>query len=208
MGGSQNPGPTTVENRRAVDLPGPGAVQQQQGSAGTNQPQAPGPRLVGWPRKIEWREFPNVKARPSGAEEDAQIRSEGVLDTNIRPQQEKGRFRIPAITIRVTVVRADTWVVQDKRSDALLAHEQRHFDIAGLIGREMGTALLAIRAADMAELQQEVTRNLEHYGDQAKKIDKEYDDETENGRNADKQRQWEKKIQDCMDNGTRLAPAP
>lgn len=29
MGGSQNPGSATVENRRAGDLPGPGAVQQQ-----------------------------------------------------------------------------------------------------------------------------------------------------------------------------------
>lgn len=208
MGGSQNPGPTTVENRRAVDLPGPGTAQQQQGSEGTNQPQAPGPRLVGWPRKIEWREFHNVRARPSGVEEDAQIHSEGTPDTNIRPQLENGRFRIPAITVRLTVVRDDTWVVQDKKTDALLAHEQRHFDITGLIGREMGTALLAIRAADMAELQQEVTRILEHYRDQAEKLTTQYDDETEHGRNADKQRQWEKKIQDCMDNGTRLASAP
>ena len=208
MGGSQNPGPTTVENRRAVDLPGPGTVQQQQGSGGDNQPQAPGPGLVGWPRKIGWREFPNVKSRPPGVQEDAQISSEGAPDTNIRPQQKNGRFLIPKITVRFTVVHDDTWVVQDKKTDALLAHEQRHFDITGLIGREMGTAMLAIRAADMAELQQEVTRILEHYREQAKKLTEQYDDETEHGLKADKQRQWEKKIQDCMDNGTRLAPAP
>lgn len=208
MGGSQNPGPTTVENRRAVDLPGPSAVRAQQAPVGGNQPQSPGPRLVGWPRAIKWKEFTPIKSRPPGEKEDAQIHSEGVPDTNLRPQPENGRFRIPKITVRFTVVRDDTWVVQDKKTDVLLAHEQHHFDITGLIGREMGTALLAIRAADMSELQREVTRILKHYRDQAEKLTTQYDDETEHGRNADKQRQWEQKIQDRIDNGTRLAVAP
>ena len=208
MGGSAIPGPTTIENRRAVDAPGPGAGFQQNGPTGA-QPQAPAPRLVGWPRAIQWREFRNITARPSGVNEDAQISSEGVPDTNIRPQLENGRFRIPAITIRLTIVQNDTWVVADKKSDDLLVHEQGHYDITGLLGRELGDALLAIRAADMAELQREVARILEHYRDQSEKLTKQYDEtDTDNGRNADEQQRWNKKLEDCIKNGARLAPAP
>jgi predicted secreted Zn-dependent protease len=140
--------------------------------------------------------------------EDASIHSEGELDTNIRPQKENGRFRIPAITIRFKVMPEDTWVVKGKQTDDLLDHEQRHYDITGLLGKELGEGLLALRAASVTELQAEVTRYMTHYRDQGEKITKQYDGETKHGADRDEQRRWNQKIEDCMKNGARLAPAP
>ena len=208
MGGGQVPGPTTIENRQAVDPPGPGVVRTQQAPVGGNQPQSPGPRLVGWPRKIEWREFTPLDERPPGEKEDAAIHSEGRPDTDIRPQKENGRFRISAITIRLVVIREDTWVVKGKQSDTLLVHEQGHFDITGLVGRELGEALLAIRSESVPDLQREVNRIIEHYRDQAEKLTTQYDTETDHGRKPDEQERWNKKLDDCIKNGKRLAPAP
>jgi predicted secreted Zn-dependent protease len=163
---------------------------------------------VGWPRKITWDEFQKPDKRPPGEKEDASIHSEGELDTNISPQLEKGRFRLPAITIRVEVMAQDTWVVKDKMSDDLLNHEQGHYDITGLLGKELGEGLLALRAASVTKLQAKVTRYMTHYRDQEEKIDKRYDAETDHGRKADQQDRWNKKLDDCMKNGTRLAPVP
>ena len=172
MGGDQVPKPTSADNRQAVDQPGPGAIRAQQAPVGANPPQLPTPRIVDWPRKIDWKEFSPIDHQPPGIKESAQIHSEGQPDTNIRPQKENGRFLIPAITIRLVVLKDDTWVVNGKQSDALLNHEQGHFDVTGLIGRELGEAFLAIRAESVPKLQKEITRILAHYWDQAYKLTK------------------------------------
>ncbi len=210
MGGCRVPGPTCSD---AVEARG--GNQTRGGSApprptGTNTSQsAPGGGVIsGWPRAIAWSEFREISKRPDGVLEDAQIHSEVSSPSRLSVTRENGQFRLPNYPAKLDVVPDDTWVVTGTKSDALLAHEQVHFDITGLSGRDMVREMLALRAPTTDELQRAVTRITERYQQLASELTKKYDDETNHGRNADQQKRWAAHIKDCVDNDKRLSAPP
>lgn len=167
-----------------------------------------GPRLTGWPRQIAWSEFQDVAKRPSGVNEDAQIDSQSRQPERVGVARKQGQFRLGNFTVTLTVVRENSWVVANQKSETLLAHEQGHFDITGLVARDLVKALGALRVTTTDELQREVTRLFEAYDAWAKSLSKQYDDETDHGRNAKKQADWESRIRTCIQQGTSLGTPP
>jgi hypothetical protein len=99
-------------------------------------------------------------------------------------------------------------VVTGQKSDTLLAHEQGHFNITGLVARDLVKALGALRVATTDELQREVSRLYQAYDGWAKDLSKKYDDETNHGRNTKSQADWESRIRTCMQQGTSLGVPP
>lgn len=166
------------------------------------------PQLHGWPRRIQWREFQDVASRPPGEHEDAQIHAEAILDDNVTICREGGRLRLGSFGVRVQVTESDSWVVTASKSDALLAHEQGHFDLQGLDARQLMNDLAALRASSAEELQRLVTERIERSRTDAQAMSDRYDSEAEtnHGRNAEKQRQWEAAIRSAMDSGRAFAP--
>lgn len=162
--------------------------------------------ISGWPRSIAWSEFAERNSRPAGISEDAQIHSEAVLSSDVTIERENGKLRLGSFTVKIEIVSDDTWVIRGKASAALLAHEQGHFDITGLSGRDTMEDLKALRARTAAELQQKVDRVLRKGEESAKKLTENYDTETNHSQNTKAQGEWEKKIQDAIKNGTRLNP--
>jgi len=113
--------------------------------------------------------------------------------------RENGLFRLPNYPAKLEVVRDDTWAVAGTKNNDLLAHEQVHFDITGLSGRDMVREMLALRAKSPQELQRQVTRITERYQRLGNDLTEKYDRETNHSRNVDQQKRWAAHIKDCMD---------
>lgn len=212
MGYSRTPGPTSetvamdspnpVAPPKWWDEPGPVGMKGGGGTCGS------APRLRGWPRQIQWREFQDVASRPSGEHEDAQIHAEAILDDDVSICSERGRLRLGSFGVRVQVTETDSWVVTSAKSDALLAHEQGHFDLQGLDARKLMNDLAALRADNATELQRLVTERIERSRTEAQAMSNRYDSEaeTDHGRNAERQRLWEAAIRTAIESGRDFSP--
>src|ERR1051325_8328157 len=91
------------------------------------------------PQRLSWHDFRRVDELPDSSE-NAQIAPELNLPPRVAPVRGRdNKFRLPSFTIRVTLNRHDTMVVDDPdvMTDALLNHERGHLNIAFLIARQM-----------------------------------------------------------------------
>jgi hypothetical protein len=204
MGGGSVPGPETGQQNRRVTGVAPTGGGGIQGPVAARDGVQQNLRITGWPRDIEWTEFRHVSARPAGEDEDAQINpvTEG---GDARTVRERGQWKLAELRLEVVVNRDDSWVVQSKKSDALKAHEQGHFDIHGLIaGRDMLEALRALRDRSSDRLGRSVARAMERHRQRAQQMSDTYDDDTEHGLNATRQAAWERQIQNAIDNNSSL----
>jgi hypothetical protein len=193
--------PNPVAPPKWWDLPGP--VGMKGGDACGSAP-----RLRGWPRQIQWREFQDVSSRPAGEHEDAQIHAEAILDDNVSVCRERGQLKLGAFGVRVQVTESDSWVVTSAKSDALLAHEQGHFDLQGLDARKLMNDLAALRASSAEELQRLVRERIDRSRTDAQAMSDRYDSEseTDHGRNAGRQRLWEAAIREAIESGGAFTP--
>jgi hypothetical protein len=160
--------------------------------------------VSGWPRALTWDDFSDLESRPADAEgnENAQIHCEINQPERVSVSREGGQRRVSSLTVTIGIVRADNWVVRSAKTPELLSHEQGHYDITGLMGRDMGNEILAARAGSLEDLQQQVTDIIERYRQRARDLNSRYDTETGGGRNRDAQRRWDERIRSCMSNGT------
>ena len=166
------------------------------------------PRLRGWPRAVSWRgDFPDEREeRPSDEDEDAQIHAEAILDDETTACRTDGLLRLGRFTVRLRVSADQTWVVRSAKTDALLAHEQGHFDICGIDARQVMQDLVALRAQDGDELGGMVQDRLQRSRIDAQAMSDRYDEETDHGRTADAQRRWETAIREAIEGGHALRP--
>jgi hypothetical protein len=160
---------------------------------------------TGWPRTLTWSDFPEVSSRPSAADEDAQIHCEVSQPERVSVTREGGQFRVTALTVNITILREDSWVVTSQKTASLLSHEQGHYDITGLMGRDMGNEILAARARTVDGLQEQVTRIIERYRQRSQELNDLYDTQTNHSRNRDAQARWDERIRASMTNGTRFS---
>lgn len=167
-----------------------------------------GPKLTGWPRQISWDEFKALSTRPAGEKEDAQIDTQTAQPDRVVVARDQGRFRLGNFEVALKVVRNNSWVVTSQKSDALLSHEQGHFDITGLVARDLVKALGALRVSTTDELQREVSRLYEAYRTWGQQLSDEYDEKTNHGRDATVQSDWESRIRTCIQQGTSLGTPP
>jgi hypothetical protein len=160
--------------------------------------------LSGWPRALTWDDFRELESRPSDAEgdENAQIHSDVNQPERVRVAREGGQQRVSALTVTISIIRADTWVVRSAKAAALLSHEQGHYDITGLTGRDMGNEILAARAGTLEDLQRQVTDIIERARQRAQDLNARYDTETGGGANRDAQRRWDERIRSSISSGT------
>lgn len=160
-----------------------------------------------WPRSLTWDDFRGLAARPADAEgdENAQIHAEARQPERIAVVNESGVRRVTSLTVNIEIVRDDTWVVNSAKSDALLSHEQGHYNIMGLMGRDMGDEILAARAPSAAALQEQITAIIERYRERGRELTRQYDTDTRGGANREAQARWDQAIQTAMTSGTRFS---
>jgi hypothetical protein len=163
-------------------------------------------QVTGWPRNLTWSDFPEVDSAPDGSDENAQIHAEITQPSNVSVVNEHGQVRVSALTVNLSVARSDCWVVRSAKADDLLSHEQGHFDITGMMGRDLGAEIMAARASSTADLQTAVTAIIQRYRTLATSLNDRYDVETNHGRNRDAQARWDARIRSSMQSGARFTP--
>jgi hypothetical protein len=174
--------------------------------AGSGAPASGTLTLVGWPRNLSWDEFRELASRPADEHEDAQIHSEVEPPSQVGVTSERGVLRVTSLRIQLRTVREDNWVVKDRKSAELLSHEQGHYDLTGLLGRDSGNEILAARASTRDELQAKVRDIIEKYREQAKTWTERYDSETDHSRNRDAQKRWDDQFRSATTSGRPFSP--
>ncbi len=211
MGAGRTPGPIGLDDKPmhgTFDPQAPKGGFYSPTTLGKKDEPISGPRLTGWPRKISWNEFKEIGARLAGGNEDAQIETQTTQPDQVGVAREQGQFRLRNFAIKLNVIRDNSWVVTSLKTDTLLVHEQGHFDITGLVARDLVKALGALRVGTTDKLQREVSRLYEAYDAWAKSLSKQYDDETNHGRTTKAQADWESRIRTCIQQGTNLGTPP
>jgi hypothetical protein len=163
-------------------------------------------QMSGWPKSISWADFTELGARPPGENEDAQIHSEVDQPSQVSVTREGGVFRVSSLTVEIRVVAEDNWVVTSQKSNDLLSHEQGHYDLTGLLGRDMGNEIVAARGRSTDDLQAKVTRIIQTYRQRAKAWTERYDTETDHSRNRAAQKRWDDQMHSAMQSGARFSP--
>jgi hypothetical protein len=96
-------------------------------------------------------------------------------------------------------IKSKSWVKEEAKTDYLLNHEQRHFDIAEAGAREFRKNLKAAHFTS-ENFQNEVQKITREIDEKYKKIQAEYDKETNHSRIEEKQKEWNSKIDSMLKN--------
>lgn len=177
---------------------------------GTNEQ---GARLVGWPRKITWDEFTQLAAPPAGeyphgVDPAAETRVGWKTSDYIPHVLEQSQWRLGGFTLSLRI-ESDSWVVKGQMNESLLRHEQGHFDIIGLVARDLVKAWGKLSASTTEDLDRDFKRFYEVYRAHAVLLSKQqYEKQTNHGRNAKSQSEWESRIRTCIQQGTSLGTPP
>ena len=160
-------------------------------------------QLVGRVHRVQWSDFQGQV--PPNASLDAHIDTRAGLNYGYSTGAGGAAEIADNVTVTIHVRRQHSWAKksrinswpQQARSD-LLRHEQGHYDITALMGRDFFIELMALKGRSfpsLSALQTEVNRLGGVYDPQP--IHNKYDatSETDHGRNAASQRTWDGYIQ-------------
>lgn len=148
---------------------------------------------------LAWSDF--VETRDSLQDHEAEAGYDsGFVPANFTPQRIRGRAYLPATyTIRVwPVARVAPGA---NRTTELLAHEQFHYDVGIICARALARDLEGLNGSDPSDLLAQLTDlHVLHMLTRAGAIQDAYDSasETDHGRNADKQRDWQAAMAECL----------
>jgi len=184
------------------DIPGPVGLDAGTGTGG-------GPaslRLSGWPRDLTWDDFPEVSSDPDGIGEYAQISCEVTQPDQLSVQRQHGQLLVVGLSVNISIVRDQCWAVRGHKTPELLSHEQGHYNITGLTGRDMGNEIMAARAGTTDQLQTRITQIIQRTRERATALNERYDSETNHGINREAQQTWDDRISRSMRSGERFRP--
>jgi hypothetical protein len=98
-------------------------------------------------------------------------------------------------TIRAEFEKNNSWYYAKHKTEAVLSHEQLHFDITELYARKLRTKLSALsNSCDKEAVRKVYQDNEEAFG----KFSDQYDIETSHGVNKQKQSEWEIRVQNLL----------
>lgn len=173
-------------------------------------------------RPLTWDDFQGLP--PAGAEKSAEAAQIVMrLGYSFKAQTwfdtKTGKWKAHLIEVTTTnaMDRTRSWVVPERKTDALLNHEQKHFDLNEVYRRLLQAALENFlgrletvgdtEEEAMAKLEEKLKEMFERVKRKCEEVQNQYDQETEHGRNAEKQREWDKKIAEWLFDPTK-APQP
>jgi predicted secreted Zn-dependent protease len=152
--------------------------------------------------RVQWNDFQG--SPPAGSSLDAHIETKA--DLNYQYSSGSGGTRLAdSVTVTIRMLRGSSWARKQRINswsqaarDALLKHEQGHYDLTALMGRDMFIDLMALKPqsfANVGALQTAVTTIAQRYDPQ--RIHTKYDStqESDHGRNPTQQRAWDGYIQ-------------
>jgi hypothetical protein len=165
--------------------------------------------ISGWPSNVRWNQFRTLQSRPTGETTDAHIEGEyaNPPGKQFQPKQGKDGWRLENVNFVMKLTPSKTWYVRGKETKEMLKHEQGHWDILGLLVRELQTDIESIRTkapADLAGSVQTVQARIDKKSKLIGGKTGRYDRETDHHRNRTRQATWDKLIASCISSGRNL----
>jgi hypothetical protein len=151
--------------------------------------------FTGFPRAISWKDFTEVDAAPDGSDEEAYTKAKWNVSYGF--PAGTGDYTVNNIVVSMTMVKTASWVVKGSQSDDLLKHEQGHFDITSLGGRDIHRELSNITAKSLKELKAAIAKLISDTEAAVAALNDTYDDKTkgtDHGADAKAQTRWSSKI--------------
>ena len=115
---------------------------------------------------------------------------------NVRVEHNTGTvaFRVGQVTVPVSVDHGRSWVVADRRTDALLQHERLHYRIGIQVARALDTQLSTASGSSAAALRRTMQTAIDDAGRRMGAIFDAYDADSAHGQVAEQQRLWEMRV--------------
>jgi len=144
-------------------------------------------------RKLTWDDFKRKPKEGTGLDAESSV--------YIKPSSVKCENGKVISNVQVLFEPDESWVDPNKKSDALLAHEQGHFDLAEVYARKLRKKLseLASLCEDKKKFADAVKEALRQNSDELRKAEEKYDEDTNHGDDADKQKQAADDIKKGLD---------
>jgi hypothetical protein len=153
--------------------------------------------LNGFDTRVTWLDFRNRSTRPPGVREDAEI--EAASSMSYRTIEENGVWSVASADAGVSPDRNQSWVLSSAKTDALLAHEQGHFDITALGAREVYNRILGVTGSSAADLRRTINSIKVSVQANIDQTNEQYDIQTDHGNNTASQQRWEARIRTAKD---------
>lgn len=166
--------------------------------------------LHGFRYNLRWsRDFTERSEPPAGKEDLAAFTfapagTFGGMDARHDSGSGLYSFKHSSINVRIEMNRNESWVLRDAKTDKLLKHEQLHYNISALGGRDLERELKKLSAETISELvskRDDLTAQIQSLIDE---INDEYDNRilwgTDHGRTELHQEFWEHHINKLMNN--------
>ncbi len=112
--------------------------------------QSIGAVLHGFPYTLRWRDFTEVETSRTPPRKAFTVASLHMTGWHVGTD-DRG-FKVQGLSIRVSRIKRSSWAVKSRETGALLDHEQGHFDITGLIARDLARKVLdlSLSASEVA----------------------------------------------------------
>ena len=178
-----------------VALAGLGSLSGCKQQAPPEQKPPQTPSIVWSPdRKLTWDDFKRKPKEGTGLDAESTV----YIESSTPIECKNGKV---VYNVRAVFEPDESWVDPTKKSDALLAHEQGHFDLAELYARKLRKKLseLASLCEDKKKFDEAVKTALRQNQDDFLKAQEKYDTDTDHGDDADKQKQAADDIKKGLD---------
>ena len=163
--------------------------------------------LHGFNYQIKWsKDFTTVSSPPAGQEHLAAytVAKAGSTGNPQAYKKDDGKYYIQhsSIKVEIKMVKIESWVLSDSKTDKLKKHEQMHYNISALGGRDLERGLKKLSADSVEELltlRESLNIKIQDLIDQT---NKEYDNTvlwgTDHGRIKLHQELWEMHLSKLM----------
>lgn len=118
----------------------------------------------------------------------------GLQATPRQQPDASGNFTFATVGVRVTLLRIESWVVGGRKTQELLNHEELHFRIAVLVGRELDEDVTALTARTSPALLAAGTGIHTAKVLRAQTIEDAYDVATQHGKVSGQQDIWAQRV--------------
>ncbi len=170
-------------------------------------------------RVITWDEFEGTP--PEGADKEPEAARIAIFlkhaPKRVQVWYDKAARKWKAKYTKIEVTnfmdKFQSWVLPGHKTAALLNHEQKHFDLNEVYRQLLQEALEKLEGEGdtqrdaLKDLNKKVAETTAKFEAEAKKQQERYDTETDHGRNAERQAEWDKRITGWLANPS-TAPQP
>ena len=166
--------------------------------------------LHGFRYTIRWsHNFTKVSEPPAGKEDlvaftEAPAETFGGMEIIYDRTSELYSFKRSKIKVKIRMDKPNSWYLEEFKTDKLKKHEQFHYNISALSGRDLERGLKAMTAEtpeELIKMKDDLTLELQN---KVIAINEEYDSNimlgTDHGRNEINQGSWEMHIKNLMNN--------